>query len=140
MWKFQDFSATQILREINFGPFEAQKLPFWPFEQVWILNFWAFWYFQLWNVYKKSIFEASKIVKMQFLTFKNETKISCKIRVVGKSLNLHTVKYQQTKIPISLPMSVLTYECDESLEIIFVHIVYGTCFINVINQIAFLNF
>jgi len=25
MWKFQDFSATQILREINFGCFEAQK-------------------------------------------------------------------------------------------------------------------
>ena len=25
MWKFQDFSATQILREINFGHFEAPK-------------------------------------------------------------------------------------------------------------------
>ena len=24
MWKFQNFSATQILREINFGHFEAQ--------------------------------------------------------------------------------------------------------------------
>ena len=25
VWKFQDFSATQILREINFGHFEAPK-------------------------------------------------------------------------------------------------------------------
>ena len=25
MWKFQDFSVTQILREINFGHFEALK-------------------------------------------------------------------------------------------------------------------
>ena len=25
MWKFQDFSATHILREINFGHFEALK-------------------------------------------------------------------------------------------------------------------
>ena len=25
MWKFQDFSATQILREINFGHLEAPK-------------------------------------------------------------------------------------------------------------------
>ena len=25
MWKFQDFSTTQILREINFGDFEALK-------------------------------------------------------------------------------------------------------------------
>ena len=26
MWKFQDFSATQILREINFGHLEAPKI------------------------------------------------------------------------------------------------------------------
>ena len=26
MWKFQDFSATQILCEINFGHFEATKI------------------------------------------------------------------------------------------------------------------
>ena len=25
IWKFLDFSATQILREINFGDFEAHK-------------------------------------------------------------------------------------------------------------------
>ena len=32
MLKFQEFTAYQILRELNFGHFEAQKLPFWPFE------------------------------------------------------------------------------------------------------------
>ena len=37
--EFHDFSTSQILREINFGHFEAQKLPFWPLEQIWILNF-----------------------------------------------------------------------------------------------------
>ena len=26
MWKYQDFSATQILREINFGHFETPKV------------------------------------------------------------------------------------------------------------------
>ena len=26
MWNFQNFSATQNLREINFGHFEAQKI------------------------------------------------------------------------------------------------------------------
>ena len=33
MWKFQDFFATQILREINFGHFEAPKTA--------ILTIWA---------------------------------------------------------------------------------------------------
>ena len=33
MWKFQDFSATHILREINFGHFEASKTA--------ILTIWA---------------------------------------------------------------------------------------------------
>ena len=42
MLKIQDFSASQILRENNFGHFEAPKLPFWPFGQLWILSFWIF--------------------------------------------------------------------------------------------------
>ena len=28
VWKFQEFSSTQILREIKFGHFEFQTLPF----------------------------------------------------------------------------------------------------------------
>ena len=36
MWDFQDSSATQILREINFGHFEAPNLLF---DQFWNLSF-----------------------------------------------------------------------------------------------------
>ena len=37
MWKFQDLSAIQILREINFGHFEASKTAIWT---IWAaLNF-----------------------------------------------------------------------------------------------------
>ena len=28
VWKFQDFTVNQILREIKFGHIETQKLPF----------------------------------------------------------------------------------------------------------------
>ena len=28
VWKFQNFSATQIFREINFRDLEVQKMPF----------------------------------------------------------------------------------------------------------------
>ena len=31
VWKFQDFSATQILREINFGEFRSTKTAVFPF-------------------------------------------------------------------------------------------------------------
>ena len=34
IWKIQDFSATQILREINLGHFEAPKTTIYPFEQL----------------------------------------------------------------------------------------------------------
>ena len=59
MWEFQDFYASQILREINFGDFEAPKIAI---EQLWILNFW-----ELLTFFKKSKFKAFKIVKMAVL-------------------------------------------------------------------------
>ena len=31
VWKFDNFTATQILREIKYGNFRAQTLLFWPF-------------------------------------------------------------------------------------------------------------
>ena len=37
MWKFQNFSVTQILREINLGESRSSKLPF--LEILWALNF-----------------------------------------------------------------------------------------------------
>ena len=39
MWNFQDSSTAQILREINLDILKPQKLPFWTFDQLWILNF-----------------------------------------------------------------------------------------------------
>ena len=64
MWKFQDFSATQISREINFGHFEAPKIA--------ILTIWAAVNFEVLetiNIFKHEIaqnskLKASKIVKM----------------------------------------------------------------------------
>ena len=59
MWKFKDFSATQILREINLVNFEAQKtqLPFWPFLDDMFDIFKC-------EIPKKSKFIASKIGRM----------------------------------------------------------------------------
>ena len=43
MWKFQDISATQILREINFGHFEAPKAAI--LNNLAAMNFAIFGYF-----------------------------------------------------------------------------------------------
>ena len=63
MWKFQDFSAIQILREINFGHFEASKTAI---LTVWAApNFWCLDIFDIFNceIFQKSKYEAFKIVK-----------------------------------------------------------------------------
>ena len=57
MWKFQDFSATQILREIN----QLQKLAFWPYEKLWILNFCIFLIISSVKLPKNQKFKAFKI-------------------------------------------------------------------------------
>ena len=85
-------SILVILKPLN--------LPFWPFVDLWILNFWIFLTF--------SKFKATKIVKWQLLTFWNQPKwISCKIRVAGTLLKFLTVKNPQSKFPIRLLRSVL---------------------------------
>ena len=66
IWKFQDFSATQNLRKINFGYFQASNaatLTFWV-----ALNFEFLGLFDIFKckIPKKSKFKASKIVKMTF--------------------------------------------------------------------------
>ena len=40
MWKFQDFSATQILREISVGHFKAPKTAILTIGAALNLNFW----------------------------------------------------------------------------------------------------
>ena len=56
MWKYQDFSATQILREINFGHFEATKTA--------ILTIWVvlnFEFLGIFDIVKREIFPRIKI-------------------------------------------------------------------------------
>ena len=53
MLKYQDFSAAQILREINFGHFEASKQPL---EQLFTFSSVTF--------FQKTIGKAFKMVKM----------------------------------------------------------------------------
>jgi len=47
VWKFEKFTATQILREINLANLETQKWPIWRFwgQLQWFLHFEKFWQF-----------------------------------------------------------------------------------------------
>ena len=73
--KFQDFSATQILCEINFGHFEATNVAIFPFEQLWILNFWEFLTFSSVKFFQNSKFKASKIVETTVFDLLKSAKI-----------------------------------------------------------------
>ena len=60
MGKIQDFSATQILREINFGHFEAPKTA--------ILTIWAalnFEFVGIFDIFKCEMFQNIKIQSFQ---------------------------------------------------------------------------
>ena len=60
VWKFQDFSAAQILREINFGHFDAPKTA--------ILTIWVtlnFEFLGTLNIFKCKIFPKSKIQSLK---------------------------------------------------------------------------
>ena len=60
MWKFQDFSATPILREINFGHLEAPKTA--------ILTIWAalnYEFLGTFDIFKGEIFPKIKIESLQ---------------------------------------------------------------------------
>ena len=64
MWKFQDFFTTQILREINFGDFEAPKTVILTIRAG--LNFE---FLQIFDISKSEIFLKIKIQSLQ--NFKN---------------------------------------------------------------------
>ena len=62
MGKFQDSSATQILREINFGHFEASKTA--------ILTIWAalnFEFLEIFDFFKYEILKKSKVLASKFV-------------------------------------------------------------------------
>ena len=79
---------------------KSKDQPYWPFEQLWILNFLNFWQFPVWNFFKHQNSKPPKLLKLQFLTVWNMPKlISRKIRVVGKFLNLPYCRISTVKIP-----------------------------------------
>ena len=73
MWKFQDFSATQILLEINFGNFEALKTAILTISAA--LNFESLGNFDIFKRVLKIKIEASKIVKMAVFVVLKSAKI-----------------------------------------------------------------
>ena len=87
---FRIFSATQILREVNFGQFEAQKTA--------ILNIWAFLDFGFLvildilkcEIIKKQKSKSLKVLKWQFSPLWNAPKLISH-KIWEKLLNFHTV-------------------------------------------------
>ena len=105
MWKLNIFSASLILREINFGWF--QKVKNYHFWRLWISIWRQISRLQMSKIAKNwKNLELLKWSKWHFLTFWNQPKlISLKIRMAGKWLNCHSVEYPP-KFPIRLPRSV----------------------------------
>ena len=69
MWKFQDFSATQILREINFGHFEASKtanLIIWSAMNFEFLDIFDIFKIQSLKIVKMAIFQPLKSAVIDF--------------------------------------------------------------------------
>ena len=56
VWKFQDFSVTQILREINFRDFRSAKSAILTHLEALNIDFYEFWYFL-----KDKIYQINKI-------------------------------------------------------------------------------
>ena len=70
MWKFQDFSTTQNLREINFGHFETPKTA--------ILSIWAalnFEFFGIFDTFKREMREIFPNIKIQTFDLLQSAKI-----------------------------------------------------------------
>ena len=70
VWKFHNFSVSQILREINFGGSNVQKMPFAPFLGLWIF---------LWMCFQWQVLS----LKIRLLWFH--------IKSTEKSCHFHTV-------------------------------------------------
>ena len=86
---FTKFSATLILREINFNWFQRVKNCI---QYFWILIFGQFLIFSNMEFPKNQDSKPPKWIKWQFLTFWNQPKlISRKMTVAGKLPNFHNV-------------------------------------------------
>ena len=106
MWKFQHFSITQILREVNFGEckssktavfaifgiLEVQNLPFYYIQSLLILIFVNFFIFWRLKCTKRTKVTTPKMSKRDVFALQESSKLtSRKIWVIEKSWNFHTL-------------------------------------------------
>ena len=90
--EIQDFSSTQILREINFGHFEGLKTAI---LTISVFNFWQF--CDIFKIQKIKNQSLQNSWNNSFWIFCNQPNlISRKIRVAGKLLDFRTVTMQLT--------------------------------------------
>ena len=111
MWKFQYFSAFQILREINIGHFEALKPAIWSLNYLSSSEFLDFWIFFTFSSFK---FPKDPIQSLQncFTASYWPSEVSqnwfhAKSKGQEKIyLSFRSLEYPQSKFPIRLPRSV----------------------------------
>ena len=85
---------------------KLKKVTFWPYKQLWILNFW---HFQVWNFPKNQNSKPPNCQNDSLWLSKisqNWFHVKSDFREAGKWLNSHTLIYPQSKFPIGLPRSV----------------------------------
>ena len=92
VWKFHDFSITQIFREIDFWDSTSARSAIWTDLKALNFDFYAFLHPLKAEIRQKLKFRASKCVKItDFALLESPKLISCKIWVIQKSWNFHTV-------------------------------------------------
>ena len=67
MWKFHDFTVTQILREINFRDYRSVKSANFVISEALNFDFYEFLHFLKIEIYKNNQFRALKIAKTAVL-------------------------------------------------------------------------
>ena len=92
LWKFQDFSITQFLREINLGNSISAKYAFLTHLQALNFEFYDFWTFWKVQFTKLTKFWDHTLAKTAVLGLLDSPKqISRKVWMTEKSWNLYTV-------------------------------------------------
>ena len=78
MRKFQDFLPLRFYVKLILVILNLHILTFWILEQLWILNYWEFLSFQVWNFSTNQNYLPPKLLKWQFYTFWNKPKFHVK--------------------------------------------------------------
>ena len=77
MWKFQDLSVIQILREINFGEFKSTKYAILTHLEAMTFDFYAFLRYlkaEIYQINKINSFRTSRFSKIDFMKNLNDRK------------------------------------------------------------------